>query len=381
MGSDATRPTSSHRLSGDRELDVESICCLLHNLIPGGSARQWIHLLGRHVERGGRASILAPPGPLSPIAGEAGIETIDVDWDAPSRRGRRALREAVGRHEVAVVHWDHRVMDAFEPALLACGRAALAVHQAPDALARWFGPQILSEARSPIERALADPHAVAIVAGATHRERVAEAFDLPAAGLRVLPACIPVPPARDRPASAGREVLALTRLSPDKAAIVQLAVELVRLRIDAGHECRLSIAGAGNWKTGALSLCEERLPPDAWRLEAPPRDPIARLAAADLVVAQGLTTLEAAALERRVIVARSVDEERAAGVVLVPDRYDVVARDPFARPPLSPDPERLWQEAMAVPDDELRALRAMVERHNGLEAGAGALREALAATA
>jgi hypothetical protein len=76
-----------------------------------------------------------------------------------------------------------------------------------------------------------------------------------------------------------------------------------------------------------------------------------------------------------------VDEERAAGVVLVPDRYDVVARDPFAQPPLSPDPERLWQEAMAVPDDELRALRAMVERHNGLEAGAGALREALAATA
>jgi hypothetical protein len=36
---------------------------------------------------------------------------------------------------------------------------------------------------------------------------------------------------------------------------------------------------------------------------------------------------------------------------------------------------------MAVSDDELRALRALVERHNGLEAGSTGLRAALAATA
>jgi hypothetical protein len=353
----------------------------LHNLIPGGSARQWIHLLGRHVRRGGKATILAPAGPLSLPARESGIETLDFAWEDLSRRDRRALKRAVARHDVAVVQWDHGVMGAFEPALRACGRAALTVHQAPEALARWFGPGILAEARVPIERALADPRAVALVAGESHRRRMAEAFDVPADGLHVLPACIPVPPAPGTAGPAAGEVLALTRLSPDKAAIVVLAAELVRARVDVGHRCRMTIAGDGNWRAGALSLCEERLPPEALRVEGPPADPIARLAAADLVVAQGLTTLEAAALERRVVVARAVEEDRAAGAVLTPDRYDVAARDPFAQPQLSSDLGHLWHEALAVGGDDLGAIRALVERHNSLEVASRALREALASTA
>ena len=54
----------------------------------------------------------------------------------------------------------------------------------------------------------------------------------------------------------------------------------------------------------------------------------------NLVVAQGQTTLEAAALERRAIVARPGLDGRAAGIVLTPARYDLVARDPFALKPL-----------------------------------------------
>ncbi len=360
----------------------EAVCCLLHNLVPGGSGRQWVHLLGRHVERGGRATIVAPPGPLEEQATTAGIEVVPHAWDDRTPEGCDALWPLVAEHDIAVVHWDHRVMHAFEPALAACGRAALVVHQMPHALARWFGPEIVPSTRIPLERAVAARHGTLLVRGEWHRGRLVSAFGLPPRELQVLPASIPLPPAPAHPASAApTEVLALMRLSPDKAAIAQLATELVRARLDAGHECRLTIAGEGAWRHGAAELCETQLPAGSWRLEPPPGDPVGRLAAAELVVAQGLTTLEAAALERRVVVARPVDDGRAAGVVLTPSRYDDAARDPFGRPSVTTDPERLWAEALSLKADDLAALRQLVARENSIERASSALDAALWSTA
>jgi hypothetical protein len=381
MDSGTTRSTSSHRSDATHELGVESICCLLHNLIAGGSARQWIHLLARHVEDGGRATIVAPAGPLTATARQAGIETVDIDWGEARLDDPGGPLRALDGHDVAVVHWDYGVMDALERARRACGRVALALHQLPDGMARWWGPEIVPRSRQPIERAVADPSAVVLVRGEWHRERFVTAFDLPADRLRVLPASIPLPEAPPRPASAGpAEVLALTRLSEEKSALVGLAAELTLARLADGP-CGLAIAGEGAWRDEAVSLCESLLPPGAWRIEPPPADPIARLAAADLVVAQGLTTLEAAALERRVLVARTAPEGGAAGVVLAPSTYDSAARDPFGRPPVSTDFAGLWREALGLEGEELGALRAMVERHNGLEAATSALAAALAQTA
>ncbi len=360
---------------------MESVCCLLHNLIAGGSARQWIHLLGRHVEDGGRATIVAPPGPLSEPVRAAGIETVDFAWEDLDA-GRGTLEAVLAGHELAIVHWDYRVMDAYEQALSTCGRAALVIHQTPNAQARWLGPEIVAGMRGPIERAVGAAHGVALVRGEWHRQRFAAAFDLPPEELRILPPAIPLPdaPAPPAPGRAG-EILALTRLSAEKAAIVGLAVEVARLEVEAGHPARLAIAGEGDLREGAIALCEERLPAGAWRIEAAPEDPLARLAAADLVVAQGQTTLEAAALQRRVLVARSILDGRAGGIALTPARYDLVARDPFGRLPVGVDPRRPLGEALAVGAEELRALRGMVERHNSLAAGSRALAEALATTA
>lgn len=365
----------------DRELRVHAVCCLLHNLVPGGSAWQWIHLLERHVQAGGRATILAPPGDLAAPARAAGIEVVHVDWEDLPSNFDQGPWSVVGAHDAAIVHWDHGVMEAFAPALSACGRAALVLHQAPHALARWFGPEILPATRISLDRALAEKHAVVLVRGEWHRRRVASAFDIPAPELSVLPASIPMPPGpfcpkREDP----KEILALMRLSPDKAAIGQLAVALTRARLEAGQACRLTIAGDGPWRDEATALCRRSLPPGAWRIETAPGNPIARLAASQLVVAQGLTTLEAAALGRRVVVARAVDESRAAGIVLTPDRYDVAARDPFGRPPLTEDADRLWKEILAVDNEDLRALRELVERHNSLEVTSRALGHALATT-
>jgi hypothetical protein len=357
---------------------VESVCCLLHNAIAGGSARQWIHLLGRHVADGGRATILAPPGPLFHVAREVGIEAVDISWDERPAPG--ALAKALAGHEVAIVHWDEGVMWAFETALSVCGRAALALHQTPRMMERWFGPEVVDRARVPVERAIADPHGIALVRGYSHRARVATEFDLPSAALHVLPASIPLPDPPGRAASEPGEILALTRLSPEKASIVRLGAELTLAGLHEGRRCRLAVSGEGPWRPEAVSLCEATLPPEAWRIEEPPPDPYARLAAADLVVAQGLTTLEAAALERRVIVARTLLEDRGAGTVLTPVRYEYAARDPFGRPPLKHDAGRLWAGALAVSDADLRALRGLVERHNSLEGASRALGAALAQT-
>lgn len=369
-------------MDGEGALGVDRVCCLLHNLLPGGSARQWLHLLSAHVRAGGEATIVAPPGPLSAPAEAAGIDLIEIDWEAGPPQGHDALWHVVSGHDAAIVHWDHSVMKAFAPALAACGRAVLAVHQAPEALARWFGPEILPTTRSPLMRAIIDRHAAVLVRGKSHRKRIATAFDLPEASLDILPASIPLDAipfqARGGPAT---ELLALIRLSPDKAAVGQLAVALARSRLAAGNSCHLTIAGDGPWRAEAQALCERRLPPGSWRIEAAPADPIARLAAADLVVAQGLTTLEAAALGRPVVVARALDADSAAGAVLTPDRYPLAAQDPFGGPALCDDPAQIWEELLAVDEDRLRQLRALVESRNSLPVASRALAKALAGTA
>jgi hypothetical protein len=364
------------------ELGVDSVCCLLHNMIPGGSGWQWVHLLGRHVRSGGKATLVAPQGLLVGPALAAGIEFVQFSWDGDQPADCDRLRSTVSGHEMAIVHWDDKVMDAFPPALSACGRAALVLHQAPNALARWQGPEIMPSVRIPLDQAIADEHAAVLVRGEWHRNRVAAAFDIPVDALSILPASIPLASIPFHPElGEPREILALTRLSPEKAAIPRLAVELTRRRLTARRPCHLTVAGDGPWHEEAAALCERRLPLGSWRIERAPSDPIDRLFAADLIVTQGLTTLEAAAIGRRVIVARAIDDNSAAGAVLIPDRYDVAARDPFGEPSVTPDVDRLWEEVLAVGDEDLRELRHLVERHNSLEAASQALGVAIAATA
>jgi hypothetical protein len=369
---------------GDRsELGAHAVCCLLHNLIPGGSAWQWIRLLSRHVERGGRATIFAPPGPLATPARATGIEVVETPpWMEGGVAGLDSgLWDAVATHQAAIVHWEQGVTEAFAPVLEACGRAALAMHQSPRELVRWFGPPTVERARETLELAAADPRAVALVRGETHRRQIASAFDLSSGDLRVLPVAVPLPSLAFRPVQGEpREVLALTRLSPEKAAIVRLAVELVGERLARGQRCNLTIAGTGPWNPEAVTLCERRLPVDSWRIEGAPRDALAKLASADVVVAQGGTTLEAAALGRRVVVARPAGEDGAAGAVLTPARYGEAAADPFGEPPLTADPALIWDEVLSLSEGDLRELRRLVEIGNSPTAASRALGDALAAT-
>jgi hypothetical protein len=175
-----------------------------------------------------------------------------------------------------------------------------------------------------------------------------------------------------------RKMLAMTRLAPEKMPIVRLAVELLHERLASGGKCQLAVTGDGPRRAEAVELCERRLPRGSWRIESAPADPIARLAESDLVVAQGTTTLEAAALGRRVVVARSLGAREASGTVLTPENYDEAARDPFGDPRVSEDVSALWDEALALDDAALTALRQLVEKHNSPEAASRALDDTLA---
>jgi hypothetical protein len=211
---------------------------------------------------------------------------VPTSWSEPAVHS--APWTAVGEHDVAIVHWEQGVMGAFPRALDACGRAVLAMHGAPQAMTRWFAPPTPAIARRTLERAVTEPHAVALVRGEAHRQKVATAYAIPREALRILPVSVPLASLPFSPAPGGpREVLAMTRLAPEKAAIVRVAVELVRERLNSGRPCRLTVAGEGRWSTEAIALCERCLPRDSWRIEGAPGDPLARLAASDLVVAQG----------------------------------------------------------------------------------------------
>ncbi len=339
------------------------VCCLLYDLEPGGATWQSVRLLAGHVERGGTATIFAQPGALIEVAQEAGIDVRPVRWGEGGDLG--GIWGTVREHDVALVQWELGPVEAFARALEECDRVALAVHGAPQTTARRFAPPAPMKLRRAVGRAAADPRAVALVCGIAHRRKVAAAYGLPEDALSVLPPSVPLEELPFRPgAGEPREVLAMTRLGPEKMPIVRLAVELVRARLDAGHECRLTIAGEGTQRTAAAALCERRLPNGAWRVEPAPRDPTGRLAECDLVVAQGVTTLEAAALGRSVVVTRSHGAGEASGVVLTPENYDEAARDPFGAPRVTEDDGALWNDVLSLDRRALTALRQLVETHN-----------------
>jgi hypothetical protein len=362
-----------------RQLGTKRISCLLHSLEPGGSTYQWVRLLGHHVAAGGEATILAPHGPGAAVAEAAGVEVVATEWETEEAAGWSCVSDAAARAGFVVVHWDHVVMHAYGPALEACGRAALVAHQPPHQLLRWFPPEVMAGAQEVFERAAAQRSGFVFVRGAAHRRQFEEAFAIPPRALRVLPPSIPLPPFAG--GAGDEDILALTRHSPEKAAIPELAVELTRRGLERGHSCRLAVVGNGPGRDWVEALCADRLPPGSWQFEDAPADAIARLAVADIVVAQGTTTLESAALGRRVVVAHhDAGGGHAGGIVLRPETYEDAARDPFGEPQLAADLDSVWDGLLSVDESELRELRVLVEANHSLDAAASAARAAITAT-
>ena len=92
---------------------------------------------------------------------------------------------------------------------------------------------MVAGARAVFERAVADPDPVVFVRGAAHRRNFESAFT-PPGGRAADPAAV-VSPAAFQPRAGSDEILALTRHSPDKAPIPELAVELTKEGLDRGR--------------------------------------------------------------------------------------------------------------------------------------------------
>ena len=356
------------------------ICCLLHDLGPGGATWQSVRLLAGHVKRGGGATIFAQPGSLAEIAERAGIEVVAVSWGEDGRSD--SIWRHVAEHDVAIVQWELGLVDVFARVLNECGRVGLAVHGAPQTANRRLAPPGPMKLRRAVEGAVAEPRAAVVVCGTAHRRKVANAYGVPADAMQIVPTSAPLDELNFRPAGREpREVLAMTRLAPEKMSIVRLAVELARERLTGGDQCRLVVAGDGPRRAEAAELCERRLPRGSWRIEGAPAEPLARLAEAELVVAQGATTLEAAALGRPVVVARSLGAHGASGAVLSPENYDEAARDPFGNPQVTEDAGALWDDVLDLDNASFVSLRCKVEEHNSPAVSLQALDEAVAAAA
>ena len=351
-----------------RSSGVESVCCLLHNLIAGGSARQWRHLPRppRRARRPGddRRS----PGPaVARARGGGDRDRRRLRWDERPARTRRRCAEAPRRARRRRSSTGTRGDGRIRAARASAGGSPSRSTSRP---ARWragSAPEVVDTARAGCSGdAAEDPRtrrSSSAASGTGAGSPRISTCHRP--GIQVLPASIPLPAAAGRPASrAATEILALTPGSRRRRRRWSgSATELTRARARRNARAASTIAGDGPWR-GRPSRSASRLPAGPGGSRRRPRDPLARLAAADLVVAQGLTTLEAAALERRVVVARTVwRTARRRGRAHAPSATTSRPRDPFGRPASSrPYPDASGRSARPVDAGELAALRALVAR-------------------
>ena len=204
----------------------------------------------------------------------AGIEVVPdpmgrggARWLGRGDRDRRAKRP---RDRPLGLRGDERVRPrpgGLRPrALLSCTRCRC----------RWCagtGPRSWRARGPPSSRPWPTPPRSVFVRGSAHRRIFETAFGLrerrAADHCRSPSRCPPFSPAQGR-----KEILALTRHSPEKASIPRLAVELTREGLAQGRECRLTVAGEGpTQRAGRRHSAPSACRPDSWRFEGRARGP------------------------------------------------------------------------------------------------------------
>lgn len=344
---------------------VPSLCAVIPDLALGGVAVATVGLLSSVVQAGRSATVIAESGPLAERARAAGI-AVHVIAPELDMAARYQLVAALAQgHDAALVDWTPTAIGALPAALAATGRAVLVRHGAARHLDEWalFEPErAFTLARGAID----DPACVVCACGAAHRREMAECLAVDEQDLAILPEAVDAARIPFQPCTGeSRTILAMVRLSIEKAPVVELAAGLTARALAAGRPVHLDVVGEGPWQAEALALCGRLLPPAAWSHEPATERPLERLARADVCVTQGLTTIETAALGRRVVVARhATAASGVGGTVLTPATYAGAAEDPFAVEQVEHDLDRLWDGLDAIGPGELAALRSLVEERN-----------------
>lgn len=364
------------RVRGQRPTATTRLTCVLGDLGVGGVARLYVDLLTQLARDGRRCRIVAPDGPLRDELVARRIAWEPIDWDGPRLTSLRHLHALLDPNEPGLVVADPRTSHVIA-SVAARGPAVCALHTTADLMDEWLGPRPMAHIADLI-RSLQGPRNLQVLTiGASYRATYVRRFDWDPGAVTVLPPAIDVDafPYAEPPVDPDL-VVCLARLSPEKQAHIEAAVKLVREGRAAGRDARLEVVGDGPWRADAEALCAERLPAGGYAFVGATRDPASVLRRAGVVVATGLTTLEAAATGRRVLVPRSWSEDgEVLGPVLGLDCFDELSAYAFGGRflPLSTRPADAWSALDRIGPDELRAVRDRVAAECSLPAAAAVL--------
>lgn len=355
---------------------MPELTVVLSNLALGGVPRVYLDVLGALAGRGVACRVVAPDGPLRLAYEHAGVAWEPVAWEGPRRDSyqRIAALQRAGGPSILLADPD---LAHVLPALAAAGPAILAVHSGAWGLERWFNPEALHRLRRLVRQLVAAGRVRVLTIGERYVDEYAALFALERRAFSILPPAVAartdVPPlngGRDR-----TTVLVVARLSPEKAPQIKAGIALVAERLRQGRPCRLEVIGDGPFAGEAKAMCESALPAGAWQFHGSSHDPMPAMAGAGVVLATGITVLEAASVGAPAVLVRArADELGPLGPVLTEASYATAAAEGFGArylPPVAPDD--VWRDLDALDAADLAAVRARVLRENSVDAAATAL--------
>jgi hypothetical protein len=336
------------------------ILILRHSLVLGGVETRLATLAEAIHSAGGRATVLAGPGPLAErMAACADLRLVDFGALTDVRL-KRLIDEAAAGHTGAILACEPRLLRAV-PALAARAPVLLGLHGRGDRDRFAFG--LAGGRRVPVAlHALRASGRVALVSSSSVQARDnARLLDMPEGAVAVSPNCVCVPAGPPKISHGPvRSVALVCRLSHDKLLNVVAAIELVAAGRAAGRDVILDVYGSGSARALVLAMLRSRLPRGSWRMHGPTMSPGQAFAAADAVVGTGRTSVEALMTGARVVPAKTLRDRRGQlGPVITPATFDDAASENFGwrtRAPVSA--ATVWAELEVVSEQQIAAVCA-----------------------
>ncbi|MFA4930046.1 MAG: glycosyltransferase family 4 protein [Patulibacter sp.] len=352
----------------------DRLTCVLGDLQVGGVARLYTDLLTQLVRDGRVCRIVAPDGPLRDELVERRIEWEPIDWDGPRLNSLRHLHALLEPGEPTIVVADPRTSHVIASAA-SRGPVVCAFHTTADLMDAWLGERPMQRLADVVRSLQAARGLEVLTIGEQYRATYVERFDWDPDAVTVLPPAIDVEafPYADPPVDPDL-IVCVARLSPEKHAHVRNAIKLVHAGRATGRDARLEFYGDGPWRAEAEALCAERLPAGSFTFHGATRRPAAALRSAGLVVATGLTALEAACIGRRVVISRNIPED-VLGPVFTTEHFDLLADYAFGGRflPLTMPVDEAWDTLDRVRPEDLRAVRERVLAEHSLPTAARVL--------
>jgi glycosyltransferase involved in cell wall biosynthesis len=330
--------------------------------------RVYIDLLREFGRQGAECSLIAAPGELVPEAVAAGIDVSAVDWSQRKAQSYELVGRALGEATAAFVLADPLVAHVLPAVAARASRTVVALHTAAPRLGSWFSERELAVFKTITHGLVESGRARILTIGEQYVSEYETVLGIDRSAVDVLRPATRTDAVAFEPHDGGglTSIVSVCRLSPEKTPHIEASIELLLALLDTGRSSHLYVVGDGPWRAEAQTLCLQSLPPGTWTFEGSTLTPIERIRTADVVVASGVTVLEALAVGRPVVVVRTTpDAIGALGPVLTVDRFPAAARDAFGWRTRAPwSGAEVVSELQRLDSSEIVRLRRLVEEHH-----------------